>query len=144
MFVIVLSSEVYVALATGVLFLHVLFITWVVFGAFLTRSRPVLGWVHIASLFWGIFAEILPWSCPLTIAENWLESRAGIQPYQGGFLLHRLDALVYPNISSLALTSGAVAVCVLNLAAYARRFWKLREPGSNLLTRKSDRAKKTV
>jgi hypothetical protein len=29
----------------------------------------------------------------LTLLENWLESRAGFEPYQGGFLLHYLDAL---------------------------------------------------
>src|SRR5438128_8169757 len=46
----------------------------------------------------GTLVEILPWTCPLTWAENFLETRAGIAPYQGGFLLHYLDALVYPNI----------------------------------------------
>jgi len=30
----------------------------------------------------------------LTLLENWLEGKAGIQPYEGGFLLHYLDKLV--------------------------------------------------
>lgn len=45
----VLASDFYSALATAVLFLHALFILWVVFGAWLTRSRPVLRWLHIGS-----------------------------------------------------------------------------------------------
>ena len=111
------------ALATAVLFLHALFILWVVFGALLTRSRPVLRWLHIASLVWGILTEVLPWPCPLTLLENWLEGRAGITPYQGGFLLHYLDKLVYPNISVNVLTSAGVIVFVSNLAFYARQLW---------------------
>ena len=127
MFAIILGSNIYAGLAAGVLFLHALFVLWVVAGALLTRSRPVLRWAHIASLVWGIFFEISPWSCPLTALENWLESQAGIQPYQGGFLLHYLDALVYPDISATVLMIAGVAVCVFNLSVYARRFWKAKK-----------------
>jgi len=62
----------------------------------------------------------------LTALENWLESQAGIQPYQGGFLFHYLDALVYPDISATVLMIAGVAVCVFNLSVYARRFWKAK------------------
>lgn len=117
------ASSVYSALAVFVLFLHALFIVWVVFGAFVTRSRPVLRWLHIASLVWGILTELLPWPCPLTLLENWLEAKAGVQPYQGGFLLHYLDELVYPDISATVLTVAGVLVCVLNLALYGRQMW---------------------
>src|SRR5258708_34670056 len=98
------ASSFYSALAISVLFLHALFILWVVFGALLTRSRPILRWLHIVSLVWGILTELLPWPCPLTVLENWLEAAAGVQPYQGGFLLHYLDKLVYPAISASGLT----------------------------------------
>ena len=87
------ASGVYSALAVFVLGLHALFILWVIFGAFVTRSRPVHRWLHIAALVWGIFTELFPWRCPLTLLENWLEAKAGVQPYQGGFLLHYMDKL---------------------------------------------------
>ena len=115
------ASGLYSALATAVLFLHALFILWVVFGALLTRSRPILRWLHIASLIWGILTEVLPWPCPLTLLENWLEGRAGVEPYQGGFLLHYLDKLVYPDISANVLTIAGVVVCLSNLALYVRQ-----------------------
>ena len=117
------ASSLYSALAICILFLHALFILWVVFGALLTRSRPVLRWLHIASLVWGILTELLPWPCPLTVLENWLEARAGVQPYQGGFLLHYLDKLVYPDISASVLTVAGVVICALNLMFYARQMW---------------------
>jgi hypothetical protein len=119
----VLASNFYSALAISVLFLHALFILWVVFGALLTRSRPILRWLHVGSLVWGILTELLPWPCPLTLLENWLEGNAGVEPAQGGFLLHYLDKLVYPDISSTMLTIAAVIICALNLAFYGRQVW---------------------
>lgn len=108
--------------AAGVLLLHLLFIVWVMLGAFVTRSRPLWRWLHLASLVWGILVEVLPWPCPLTPLENWLRNRAGMGSYQGGFLLHYLDALVYPDIPPGLLTVGGIAVCLFNFGIYAARF----------------------
>jgi Protein of Unknown function (DUF2784) len=113
----------YADLAVCVLLLHVFFILWVIFGAFLTRGRPILKALHIASLIWAMLTEVLYWPCPLTLLENWFEARAGIEPYQGGFLLHYLDKLVYPNLSAVLLTAAAACICLLNLAFYARQIW---------------------
>jgi Protein of Unknown function (DUF2784) len=123
MYAVLLASNFYSALATAVLLLHGLFIVWVIFGALLVRSRPIPRWLHIASLVWGILTELLPWPCPLTLLENWLEARAGVEPYEGGFLLHYLDRLVYPDVSPTVLTVAGVFVCALNLALYARQIW---------------------
>ena len=108
--------------AGGVLLLHLLFIIWLMLGAFVTRGRPLLRCLHLGSLLWGILIEILPWSCPLTPLENWLRNQAGMGSYQGGFLLHYLDALVYPDIPPALLTLAGVAVFLLNLGVYAARF----------------------
>jgi hypothetical protein len=122
---VVLDRHAYKALAILVLSLHGLFILWVIFGALLTRSRPVLRWLYIVAIVWGLLTELfLP--CPLTLLENWLESRAGVEPYQGGFLLHYLDQLVYPDISAIVLTIAGVLVCGLNLAFYGWQFWTAR------------------
>jgi len=113
-------------MAAGVLGLHLLFILWVVFGALVAFRRPLLRWAHITCLIWGILTELLPWPCPLTLLENWLETQAGVMPYQGGFLLHYLDAVVYPNISATLLTIAGIVVCVLNLGLYVFSFARPR------------------
>jgi len=123
MYAVLLAPNFYSALATAVLFLHGLFIFWVIFGALLVRSRSILRWLYIASLVWGILTELLPWPCPLTLLENWLEARAGVEPYRGGFLLHYLDRLVYPDISPTVLTVAGLFVCALNLALHTRQIW---------------------
>jgi hypothetical protein len=114
------SAGFYSALATLVLLVHALFILWVVFGAFLARSRPQLRRVHIACLIWGVLTELLPWPCPLTLLENKLEQKAGIETYQGGFLLHYLDKLVYPDVPQSILVGAAIVVAIVNLTFYAR------------------------
>src|SRR5438876_10482650 len=109
------TNGVYSALAAAILGLHLLFILWIVFGAALTRRRPLLRWLHLGSLVWGILIEILRWSCPLTWAESWLVTRSEIAPYQGGFILHYLDALIYPNFQPGLLPGFGVAVCIVHL-----------------------------
>jgi hypothetical protein len=111
----------YRAMAASVLSLHAAYIAWVIFGAFFTRGQPRLAALHVATLVYGVIIEIFGFWCPLTAFETWLEVRGGVSPYGGPFLLHYLDAAVYPNISPNLLIAGAVAVCVLNLWIYARR-----------------------
>jgi hypothetical protein len=54
------------------------------------------------------------------------KGKAGIEPYQGGFLLNYLDKLVYPDVSANVLIIAAVAICTLNLGIYARQKWIAR------------------
>jgi len=108
-------------LAALVLAIHLAWILWVVFGTLWTRGRAWLTGFHLASLVWGIIAEVGPWSCPLTLLEQSLEARAGIQPYSGGFLVHYLDATVYPHLPVPVIIAFGVGVCGLNLLVYLAR-----------------------
>jgi uncharacterized protein DUF2784 len=95
----------------------------VLLGWTLTRGRPVLRTLHLASLIYAIVIELVPWPpCPLTVTENWLEARAGIDPARGPFLVHLLDAIVYPDLPESLVVGTAVLVCVVILAAYLRRY----------------------
>ena len=118
-----LGSSAYIALADLVLILHAVFIGSVVLGVFVAHSRPVLRGLHIATLSWGIAVQMFPWMCPLTYLEKWLESRGGIQPYQGGFLLHYLTRLIYPESAMRFVPLIGVLACAANLAFYAWQTW---------------------
>ncbi len=106
-----------------VLLVHLLWIALVIFGALWTRGRPVWSTLHILALLWGIAAEAGPWPCPLTLAEQFFETRAGLTAYQGSFLLHLLDAIVYPNLPDWLVTVLGAGVCAFNLGIY---LWRLR------------------
>ena len=109
------------ALADAMLLAHLAFIVWVMFGALLTRARPWLAALHIVSVVYGIVAELGPWPCPLTLAENFFEVRAGLAPYQGPFVLHYLDAIVYPDLPSPLVAASGALVCFINLLIYGFR-----------------------
>ena len=112
-----------VILAAAVLFLHLLWCVWVLLGWAVTRCRPLLRTLHIASLVYAIVVETVPWlPCRLTLAETWLETRAGIEPARGPFLVRVLDAVVYPDLPELLVVGGAVLVCVGILSVYLRRY----------------------
>jgi Protein of Unknown function (DUF2784) len=112
--------DAYLALAELVLALHLVFIGWVMGGIFLVRSHPALQWPHIASLVYAIVIELLrSLPCPLTILEQSLERRAGLTPYHGPFLLHYLDAVVYPDVPLPLLIGATTAFCTLMLVFYA-------------------------
>lgn len=92
-------------------------------GWTVTRRRPILRALHIASLIYAIVVESVPWvPCPLTLAETWLEARAGIEPARGPFLVRVLDAVVYPDLPEWLVVGGAVLVCVGILCIYLRRY----------------------
>jgi Protein of Unknown function (DUF2784) len=112
----------YSAAAVVVLGLHLAFIAWVIFGAFFARTRLLVAVLHMLSLVWALLVEMFPWTCPLTVAENWLEQQAGVAPYRGGFLLHYLDLLVYPNVPSVVLTIAAALVVAANVVIYWKRW----------------------
>jgi Protein of Unknown function (DUF2784) len=95
----------------------------VLLGWTVTRRRPLLRTLHIASLIYAIVIELVPWpACPLTVAEKWLEARAGIEPAHGLFLVRVLGAVVYPDLPEWLVVGSAVLVCVAILCVYLRRY----------------------
>ncbi len=114
--------DVYSLLAYAALFLHFLWIAWVGLGWLGTRRRPRLRGLHIGSLLYGILIEVFRWPCPLTLAEVWLEQRAGREAYRDPFLVHYLKMLIYPDLDEIVVMAGAIAACVGILGIYTWRF----------------------
>jgi hypothetical protein len=84
----------------------------------------------MASLVYAIAVETVSWlQCPLTLAESWLEARAGIQPERGPFLVRLLDSIVYPDLPEWLVVTGAVVTCAAILVAYVRRYVRRNAAG---------------
>ena len=111
----------FTGLAAAVLLLHLLWILWIAVGWAFTRGRPLLTAVHVAALIWGVAVELGPWPCPLTLLEQWLEARSGSAAYQGGFLVHYLDKVVYPDLPEAFVGWIGAGVCVVILGVYGFR-----------------------
>lgn len=116
------AHEFYLVAAIAVLAAHLLFNVWYVFGSWVTKNRPQLEILHILTLVYGVIAENASFVCPLTLLEKTCQARAGLAPYSGPFDLHYLRAVVAPSFPLWLLEYGAVAVFLVNVAIYTRRF----------------------
>lgn len=116
-------------LAEAVLCVHLLWCAWVLLGWTVTRGRRTLRSIHVASLVYAIIIELVPWPpCPLTVAETWLETRAGVDPDRGPFLVRMLDEIVYPDLPEWLVVGCAVLVCMAILSVYV---WRYRRRGKD-------------
>jgi hypothetical protein len=99
---------------------HLLFISFVVCGAFLAWRWPRIIWAHLPAMVYGALVEFTGFTCPLTPLENYLRHRAGEAGYRGGFIAHYLVAVIYPP----GLTRGMqLALGVLVLLIATAGYW---------------------
>ncbi|RNC67467.1 MAG: DUF2784 domain-containing protein [Desulfuromonadales bacterium] len=127
---------VFSLLADLIVFLHALFVIFVVAGGVAVLRWRRLAWLHLPAAVWGAYIELSGGVCPLTHLEVYLRRLAGEAGYAGSFLGHYLVPLLYPA----GLTRGGqivlgVGVVLLNLVVYAvvlgrkryRRGWRSRD-----------------
>ncbi len=117
-------SLFYALAADAVMLLHLAFVGFVVVGGFLLIRYPWLVWLHLPAVAWAILVSAADAVCPLTPLEQWLLARSGQGAYQGGFLSHYLEPLLYPVGLTLPTRWGLAAfVLGINGVAYGR-FWR--------------------
>ena len=110
----------YLLLSNMLLFLHFVFIAFVVMGAGFAWRFPRLILLHLPAVIWAVVIEISGLVCPLTPLENHLRWLGGEAGYRGGFVEHYLLPIVYPHELGRGLQIGlGVGVIVINVIAYA-------------------------
>lgn len=98
-------SAVYLLAADAILFVHVAFVAFVVFGLIfiLVGKQCSWAWVrnpwfryaHIASIGVVVLQSWLGAICPLTNWEMALREKAGDAIYSGAFIAHWLESILY-------------------------------------------------
>jgi hypothetical protein len=117
---------IYRLLADAVLLLHLAFIVFVVTGGLFLLRWPLLPWLHVPAVAWGVSIELSGCICPLTPLENWLRRFGGEAGYAGGFVEHYLLPIIYPvGLTREVQIVLGLGVATLNLIAYAR-WWRQR------------------
>jgi Protein of Unknown function (DUF2784) len=111
----------YRILADVVMVLHLAFIVFVAIGSLLVLKWRRLVWPHLAVVAWAAAIVSIGFTCPLTPVEKHLRERAGSSSYEGGFIDHYLDGLVYPGgMTTLARLMVAVLIAVGYAAVVVR------------------------
>lgn len=92
-------------LADLVLVLHLLFVVFVIAGLLLSVIGGFLGWrwirnrcfrfVHLGGIGIVVSQSWLGLRCPLTSLEMWLRSRSGGGQYDGSFIQHWVQQLLF-------------------------------------------------
>lgn len=111
-----------IAAAVLISLVHLAWVVLVIFGARWTRGRPQWSAVHILALLSGIVTQTNLFPCPLTLAEQYFENRAGLSLYRERFIVHYLNLYIHPGIPAWLITAVGVSVCIFNLGIYLWRF----------------------
>ncbi len=118
----------YRILADGVMIVHFAFILFVAVGSVLAWRWPALVWVHLPALAWGVGTVTIGFACPLTPLEKGLRRLAGDGGYQGGFVDHYIEGVIYPDEYSFVLHALAALVTVVGYLRVLRRRARLCGP----------------
>lgn len=113
-------KTLFLAAADALVVLHLLWIVFLILGAIPGSRWRWVKWTHIAALAFSIALQTFGWICPLTHLEVWLRTLGGAQPYEGTFIRHYVEQIVYAEIPSGALLTGTLIVVALSLWLYLR------------------------
>jgi asparagine N-glycosylation enzyme membrane subunit Stt3 len=118
-------------LADTVLLIHFAFVFFAVFGGISVLYKRSLAWFHIPVVLWSSVINLGGWICPLTPLENYFRSQAGRAGYEGGFVQHYIESLVYPGgmPRNFELIAG-ISILAWNGLVYlfVLLYWKQRQP----------------
>lgn len=112
----------YKVLADTVVFLHLLWIVFLIFGAFWgVRDRRVK-FLHISGLLFAVAIQVFGWYCPLTDLETWLRSKHDPSlSYRGSFIVHYMEKLIYVELPRSLIFALTVVLILGNVWFYLRK-----------------------
>ena len=109
-------------LADTVVFVHFLWIVFLIFGALVGRRYQPIKYIHIGGLVFALMLQVFDWYCPLTHLEVWL--RAQHDPgrtYGGSYIIHYLEKIIYIEVERSVIIILTIVLCVANIWIYRRR-----------------------
>jgi len=129
------SRSLYLLAADVILFTHVLFVAFVIFGLLLIIAGKLLSWfwiwnpwfrlVHLIASSVVVLQSWLGVICPLTSWEMVLRERAGDSVYSGTFISHWLKTILYYHASEWVFI---ICYTVFGSLVLASWFWVRPRP----------------
>lgn len=110
---------------TAIHFLWILFMLtgffWTLIAIFLHQRFFNFFWfrtLHLTGILFVATLALLDKYCPLTVLENYFRR---VTAYPGGFMIHYLEILIYPDVNPQVIQIGTLIVTLVSLAAYLLR-----------------------
>lgn len=108
-----------------VMAVHFLFVLFVVLGGVAVWRWPRVAWLHVPAFVWGVLVAAARWVCPLTPLEQRLRLTAGEAGYEGSFISHYIEPLLYPaGLSYTQKMFFAALLVILNSALYWHAWYR--------------------
>jgi hypothetical protein len=115
----------YRVLADIVVFAHLLWILFLIAGAYWGRRHRAVMMIHGAGLVFAVVSQAFGWYCPLTHLEVWLmEKQNAAQAYPGSFIAHYAERLVYIEVAPAIIFVLTLVLVGVNVWVYRRAFKK--------------------
>lgn len=112
----------YKILADTIVFIHFLWILFLLSGVFFGLRYKVLRIVHISGLVFALIIQVFHWYCPLTYLEVWLRERHDPSlSYTGSFIVQYIERIVYIEISQKLIFIGSILLSGLTIWLYLRK-----------------------
>ncbi|MEJ5338535.1 MAG: DUF2784 domain-containing protein [Aquificaceae bacterium] len=119
-------KELYLFLAHVVVFVHFLWIVFLLTGWVFSLRFRAIRWLHMGGVLFALFLNITKLHCPLTYLEIWLRKKAGAQAYDSSFIIHYLEKLIYIRIEPELLRLLTYLFVVFFLVFYGLLWLKNR------------------
>ena len=120
-------TNIYEWAAELTIFIHFLFIVFVVLGSLLCLLNLKLIVFHLLSVAWGVYIELSSKICPLTYLENWLLEKAGLNSYSNGFIANYIFRIVYPDgLTDQIQIYLATSLIIVNIFLYSLIYYLKR------------------
>lgn len=120
--------EWYQYAADIVLFSHLVFVAFVIFGLIIVFAGSAFSWswvrnpwfrlLHLLSIGVVVIQSWFGVVCPLTTLENWLRRKGGEVTYEGTFISHWMQELLYYDAPAWVFAVVYTSFAALVLASW--------------------------
>ena len=108
-------------------FIHFLWIVFLLVGAFIGRRYHAIKVIHISGLIFSIVMQIFGWYCPLTYLELWLRQKHDPSvTYSGSFIVHYIGEIVYLELSPLIIFVLTLILAMITGYIYSKRGFRTK------------------
>jgi hypothetical protein len=105
--------------ADFIVFLHFLWIIFLVLGAFIGRRYRLVKILHLSGMGFAIIIQVLKWYCPLTYLEFWLrQDRGSSNDYPGSFIIYYIERFVYIDLSGELIFAATIVLVLMSAIIY--------------------------
>ncbi|HUO76560.1 MAG TPA: DUF2784 domain-containing protein [Thermodesulfovibrionales bacterium] len=115
--------------ANGVVFIHFLWILFLIFGTCWGVKNRAVRIFHISGLVFAVVIQLFDWYCPLTHLEAWLRSKQSLTTaHPSSFIIYYVQKIVYVELSRSMVIVLTFFLCGFSAWLYLQKRKKPNNP----------------